>query len=90
MRAVRLLVAAAVAALAVAGSAHAGSLDDGAGAAVDTGADYNGGKALPFAPGQGEQGPGRARAVHGHGAGGGDRRPNSIWFATDDVLGTST
>ena len=86
MRAVRLLVAAAVAALAVAGSAHAGSLV-GAGTAVDTGADYNGGKALPFAPGTRATARAAARAVHGTApvAAVGDER---MWFATDDVLGT--
>ena len=86
MRAVRLLVAAAVAALAVAGSAHAGSLV-GAGTAVDTGADYNGGKTLPFAPGTRATARAAARAVHGTApvAAVGDER---MWFATDDVLGT--
>ena len=86
MRAVRLVVAAAVAALAVAGSAHAGSLV-GAGTAVDTGADYNGGKALPFAPGTRATARAAARAVHGTAsvAAVGDER---MWFAADDVLGT--
>ena len=84
MRAVRLVVAAAVAALAVAGSASAGSLV-GAGIGIDTGSDYNGGKARPFAPGTKAKARAATRAMHGtaQAATVGERR---LWFAADDVL----
>jgi hypothetical protein len=85
MRAARLLFVAAFAALAVAGSAHAGSIV-GAGVGAEIGADYNGGKALPLAPGTKAVGRAAARALHGE-APPAEIGSDRLWFAIDDVFG---
>lgn len=83
MRAARLLVA-GLAVLVLAGAAQAGSVV-GSGIAVDTGTDYNGGKALPFAPGTEAAARAASRAVRGSAAVAevGDQR---VWLALDDAL----
>lgn len=84
MRAARLLLMACLVALAAAASANAGSMIE-PGTTLDTGTDYNGGKALPFAKGTLQKARAAARLAgpRASAAAIGDQR---TWLALDDAF----
>src|SRR5262245_26963303 len=84
MRAARLLLVACLVALAAAASANAGSMI-GPGTTIDTGTDYNGGKALPFAKGTLQKARAAARLA-GPSAGAAAIGDQRTWLALDDAF----